>query len=274
MTGSRTLLWCRLALVPPIAALAVLGAIGSFATVRAAAVPYFGADLAWIVPVGLDLGILVLICWDLLLELDDTPWPVLRWIAWSYIGGTVLVNTSAAHGDPAATAAHAAMPVLFITVTEGVRFQVRRRAGLASSSGRERIPRARWLLAPVSTTLLWRRMVLWQVASYTRALELEQERLMLISQLQQKHGRFSWRWRASVAERLMLKTPPAEDTPEEDEELVLAACLILASHEADGRRISNTGLARKLRDDGHSVANERLAGVVRAARARMNGALP
>jgi hypothetical protein len=87
------------ALVAPlIVALAVLGGVGSYATVRQAAAPYFG-DLAWIVPIGLDVGIVILLAWDLLMEYLDMAWPVLRWVAWGYIGGTVTVNVIAAHGD-------------------------------------------------------------------------------------------------------------------------------------------------------------------------------
>src|SRR6266851_9976084 len=52
---------------PLVGALAVLGAIGSFATVRHLAVPWFGSS-AWIVPVGVDIGILALLAWDLLAE--------------------------------------------------------------------------------------------------------------------------------------------------------------------------------------------------------------
>jgi hypothetical protein len=52
---------------PLLGALAVLGGIGSFTTVRDLALPWFG-HLAWIVPVGVDLGILALLAWDLLAE--------------------------------------------------------------------------------------------------------------------------------------------------------------------------------------------------------------
>jgi hypothetical protein len=55
-------------------ALAVLGGIGSFATVRDLAVPWFGKS-AWIVPVGIDIGILALLAWDLLTEYLGVPGP-------------------------------------------------------------------------------------------------------------------------------------------------------------------------------------------------------
>lgn len=48
-------------------------------------------------------GILALLAWDLLTEYLRVPWPVLRWIAWAFIAGTVYLNVAAAHGDPAAS---------------------------------------------------------------------------------------------------------------------------------------------------------------------------
>ena len=273
MTVSRTILWCQIALVPPIAALAALGAIGSFATVRDASVPYFGERLAWIVPVGLDLGILVLLSWDLLLELQNLAWPILRWIAWAYIGGTVTVNVTAADGDLAGMIAHAAMPVLFVTVTEGVRHQIRQHAGLVAGTRREKVPTSRWLLAPTSTLLLWRRMVLWQITSYARGLSLEQERLVAVSKLQQTYGRFRWRWKAPLSDRLALRMHPADGVHQDDDidELVTAAHKILTAEESSGARLSNINLGRRLRAQGYSVANDKLSAIVKAARARMDG---
>ncbi len=273
MTSPKTILWCQIALTPLIAALAVLGAVGSFATVRDASVPYFGERLAWIVPIGLDLGILILLAWDLLLELQNLAWPILRWIAWAYIGGTITVNITAADGDLAGMIAHAAMPVLFITVTEGVRHQIRQRVGLTTGTRREKIPSSRWLLAPVSTLLLWRRMVLWQITSYVRGLSLERERLVAISGLQQAHGRFRWRWKAPLTDRLALRVQPADDIHQDDDidELVTAAHKILLTEESDGMRLSNINLGRRLRAEGHAVANDKIATIVKAARARMDG---
>jgi hypothetical protein len=148
--------------------LATLGGIGSFATVRTLAVPWFGASSAWIAPVGIDIGILVLLGWDLLAEFLAMPWPVLRWVAWTFIGGTVYLNVAAAHGNPVGSVMHAAMPTLFIVATEGIRHLVRQLTGLANGTRIEGIPLARWLLAPRSSSILYRHMVLWHVTSYCR----------------------------------------------------------------------------------------------------------
>jgi hypothetical protein len=196
---------------PLITGLAVLGAIGSFATVRSLATPWFGG-WAWIVPIGVDIGILALLGWDLLAEYLRLPWPVLHWTAWGFIASTVYLNVAAAHGNVTGSIMHAAMPALFITVIEGIRHLIRQWTGLAAGVRIERIPAPRWLLAPRSSFLLARHMVLWHVTSYRQGLHLEYARLMSISRLKETHGRLAWRWRAPLRERLALHLP-AEDTP-------------------------------------------------------------
>jgi Protein of unknown function (DUF2637) len=190
--------------VPLLCMLGVLGGIGSFATVRRLAAPWFG-DWAWIVPVGVDTGILALLAWDLLAEYLGLSWPVMRWTAWAFITATVYLNVAAAHGSLTASVMHAAMPVLFVTVIEGIRHLIRQITGLATGTRIERIPLSRWLLAPRTTFLLGRRMVLWHVTSYHGGLQLEHQRLLTVSRLQQDYGRWQWRWQAPLADRLALR---------------------------------------------------------------------
>jgi hypothetical protein len=190
--------------------LATLGGMGSFATVRSLAVPWFGASSAWIAPVGIDIGILVLLGWDLLAEFLAMPWPVLRWVAWTFIGGTVYLNVAAAHGNPVGSVMHAAMPTLFIIATEGIRHLARQLTGLANGTRIEPIPLPRWLLAPRSSFTLHRHMVLWHVTSYHDGLRLEYDRMLAISHLQETYGRWLWRWKAPLRERLALRMAPAE----------------------------------------------------------------
>jgi hypothetical protein len=131
----------------------------------------------------------------LLLEWLAMPMPALRWMAFAFTAATVWLNVSAAHGDVTGMVMHAAMPVLFITFIEAVRHAIRRRAGIAAGTVREGIPLARWLLAPVSTFRLWRRMVLWQITSYPRALTAEQRRRHALALLDAHYGR-KWKTRA------------------------------------------------------------------------------
>lgn len=176
------------------AGLAGLGGYGSFASVQDVAEPWFG-DQAWIVPAGVDLGILALVSVALLLEWLAMPMPALRWTAFAFTAATVWLNVSAAHGDATGMVMHAAMPVLFVTFIEAVRHAIRRRAGIAAGLVREGVPAARWLLAPFSTFRLWRRMVLWQITSYPRALDAEQRRRHALALLGEHYGR---RWKSKA----------------------------------------------------------------------------
>jgi Protein of unknown function (DUF2637) len=263
---------------PLVCALAVLGGIGSFTTIRDLARPWFG-DHAWIVPAGIDLGILALLAWDLLAEYLGLPWPVLRWTAWAFIAATVYLNIAAAHGSATAAVMHAAMPVLFITVTEGIRHLIRQLTGLASGTRIERVPGSRWLLAPRSTAALTRRMVLWHVTSYRDGLALEHQHLQTVCRLQQDYGRWRWRWRAPLQDRLTLRLMPADPRaglappPAEPQlndhgaRLVEATAEILAEAERDGTALTQSALARLLRERGLRVANDRLHWLVTTARA-------
>jgi hypothetical protein len=286
---------------PLVGALAVLGAIGSFATVRHLAVPWFGSS-AWIVPVGVDIGILALLAWDLLMEYLELPWPVLRWTAWAFIGATVYLNVAAADGNLTGSVMHAAMPALFVTAVEGVRHLIRQLTGLASGNRIERIPTGRWLLAPRTSFLLARRMVLWHVTSYRQGLRLEYGRLRTVSRLQQAHGRWRWRWKAPIQDRLELRLQPAGPvagvsggTPAtgpalmadlldhlprncmiepprsritpvnpRDQHLIEAAASMVRDAERDGARLSQAALARQLRTKGHRIPNGRLSWLTRS----------
>lgn len=267
---------------PFICALAVLGGMGSFTTVRNLATAWFGG-MAWIVPVGIDLGILVLLAWDLVVEYLGFPWPVLRWTAWSFIAATVYLNIAGAHGDRTAAVMHAAMPVLFVIVVEGVRHLVRQWTGLAAGTRIEHVPLSRWLLAPRSSFLLSRRMVLWQVTSYPQALGLEYQRLRAVALLQEAHGRYLWRWKAPLSERIALRLAstgplnlPATNgtaeteapTDERDSLLIRKAAEILQDAERQGIRLSQMALAKCLRAQGHTIANDRLGWLVAAVNSR------
>jgi hypothetical protein len=271
--------WVAAGIAPLIAALAVLGGLGSFTTIRQMAAPHFGG-LAWIVPVGMDVGILILLAWDLLMEYLDLPWPVLRWVAWLYIAGTVLVNVSAAHGSFAGSVMNAAMPVLFITVVEGVRHLIRRWVGLTSTGRVERVPAARWALAPISSLLLWRRMILWHITEYRQGLELQHRHLTAVSQLQQDYGRWSWRWQAPLADRLALNRmsapePTSSDGADEDAsddgehevQLMAIARQLLQEAEREGVQLRRDQLGRRLRERGFTIANYRLTQMIAAVRA-------
>lgn len=205
----------------------------------------------------------------------------LRWTAWAFLAATTYLNIAAAHGSATAAVMHAAIPTLFVTVIEGIRHLIRQRTGLAAGTRIERIPVSRWLLAPRTTFLLARRMVLWHVTGYRDGLALEYQRLLAVSRLQQDYGRWRWRWRAPLRERLALRLmptsattgpAPADTEPQVSEpsiRLIEATASILADAERDGISLSQATLARQIRERGHRVGNDRLRWLVTAARAAL-----
>lgn len=194
--------------VPLIGALALLGGYGSFAAIRELAYPRFG-ERAWTIPIGIDVGILALLAVDLLLEYLGIGWPILRWVAWGFIGCTVYLNFASADHDAPAAVMQVSMPVLFITVLEGVRHLIRRTSGLAADTHIDKIPVARRLYAPLTSLMLHRRMVLWHVRDYRQGLHLEYEHLQAVSRLQERYGRWLWRWRAPLSARVALRLQAA-----------------------------------------------------------------
>ncbi|MFD8621436.1 DUF2637 domain-containing protein [Streptomyces sp. NPDC059513] len=188
------------------AGLAGLGGFGSFAAVDAVAKDYGFGTHSWIVPIGVDLGILALLVVDLVLEQLDMPLAPLRWLAWAFTAATIWFNMAAVeaglpwHERITGQGMHAAMPLLFIAFMEGVRHAVRRRTGMVSNRRMDGIRLSRWFLSPVGTFTIWRRMILWEVRSYRTGLVLERHRRQTVGKLRSEYGR-SWR-RKAPAEKL------------------------------------------------------------------------
>ncbi|MFI2292912.1 DUF2637 domain-containing protein [Streptomyces niveus] len=187
------------------AGLAGLGGYGSFAAVDAVAKEYGFGSHSWIVPIGVDLGILALLVVDLVLEQLDMPLAPLRWLAWAFTVATIWFNMASV--DPGlpwqervtGQGMHAAMPLLFIAFMEGVRHAVRRRTGMVSNRRMDGIRLSRWFLDPVGTFGIWRRMILWEVRSYRTGLILERHRRKTAGDLRARYGR-SWRRKAPAEE--------------------------------------------------------------------------
>ncbi|MGC5000550.1 DUF2637 domain-containing protein [Streptomyces sp. DT195] len=180
--------------------LAVIGFTGSYRSVRQLALDWGWGWFAYVFPVGIDVGIIGLIAADLFLCAIRTPAPILRWFAWVLTVATVVFNASSgwpANGDAGwmdyvEAAAHATMPGLVVVITEALRRAIARRARIADGHEYEPLGIARWVLAPISTFGVWRRMRLWEVYTRTAALDLERDRLTLRDELREKYGR-KWR---------------------------------------------------------------------------------
>ncbi|MCX4682221.1 DUF2637 domain-containing protein [Streptomyces sp. NBC_01433] len=174
--------------------IALTGFVGSYTAVRDLAVEKGFGWFALIFPLGIDIGIIVMLSLDLALTWVDLRYPLLRHIAWLLTIATVAFNAMAAYPDILASVMHATIPLLFIAITEAVRHAVA--TATARDAGREdyALSLGRWLLAPWSTWLIWRSRKLWPstIPSYEVALELFQRKLEYRQELRDEYG---WRWR-------------------------------------------------------------------------------
>ncbi|MFD7284113.1 DUF2637 domain-containing protein, partial [Streptomyces sp. NPDC059862] len=84
---------------------------------------------------------------------------------------------------------------------EAARHAIGRIADITADKHMEGVRLTRWLLSPIPTFLLWRRMKLWELRSYDQVIKLEQERLVYQARLRSRYGR-TWR-RTAPVEALM-----------------------------------------------------------------------
>jgi hypothetical protein len=186
------------------AAIAAIGFIGSYAAVRKLAQAKGFGTFAHAFPIGIDAGILVLLALDLLLTWLHIPFALLRQTAWLLTMATIAFNAAAAWPDPIGTGMHATIPVLFVVVVEAARHAIGRTAAITAGRHMDPVRLVRWLLDPVSTFRLWRRMKLWELRSYDQVIQLEQSRLIERARLRSRYGR-RWRSKAPVEAVLALR---------------------------------------------------------------------
>ncbi|MBZ6258844.1 DUF2637 domain-containing protein [Streptomyces olivaceus] len=177
--------------------IAGIGFAGSYAAVaQLAAAKEFGL-FAVVFPIGIDAGILVLLALDLLLTWLRIPLALLRHTAWLLTAATITFNGATAWPDPLGVGMHAVIPLLFVVVVEAARHAIGRTADIAADRHMESVRLTRWLLAPISTFRMWRRMKLWELRSYDEVIHLEQARLIERARLRARYGR-RWRSKAPV----------------------------------------------------------------------------
>ncbi|MEV0981987.1 DUF2637 domain-containing protein [Streptomyces sp. NPDC049915] len=197
--------------------IAGIGFAGSYAAVRELAVKKGFGDFSYVFPIGIDAGICVLLALDLLLTWIRIPFPLLRQTAWLLTAATIAFNGAAAWPDPLGVGMHAVIPVLFVVAVEAARHAVGRIADISADRHMEGVRLTRWLLSPLPTFLLWRRMKLWELRSYEQVIKLEQERLVYQTSLRSRFGR-AWRRKAPVESLMPLRlarygVPLAETAP-------------------------------------------------------------
>ncbi|WP_392891165.1 DUF2637 domain-containing protein [Streptomyces sp. LN699] len=198
--------------------IAGIGFAGSYAAVRALALQKGFGSFSLVFPIGIDMGICVLLALDLLLTWIRIPFPLLRQTAWLLTAATIAFNGAAAWPDPLGVGMHAVIPILFVVTVEAARHAVGRIADITADRHMEGVRITRWLLSPLPTFKLWRRMKLWELRSYEQAVGMEQDRLIYQARLQARYGR-AWRRKAPVEALMPLKlarigVPLAQTAPE------------------------------------------------------------
>jgi uncharacterized protein DUF2637 len=184
--------------------IAGIGFAGSYAAVRALALQKGFGNFSYVFPVGIDAGICVLLALDLLLTWIRIPFPLLRQTAWLLTAATIAFNGAAAWPDPLGVGMHAVIPILFVVSVEAARHAIGRIADITADRHMEGVRLTRWLLSPLPTFLLWRRMKLWELRSYEQVIRLEQERLVYQARLRSRFGR-AWRRKAPVESMMPLR---------------------------------------------------------------------
>ncbi|URN15547.1 DUF2637 domain-containing protein, partial [Streptomyces sudanensis] len=197
--------------------IAGIGFAGSYAAVRELAEKKGFGTFSLVFPIGIDAGICVLLALDLLLTWFRIPFPLLRQTAWLLTAATIAFNGAAAWPDPLGVGMHAVIPMLFVVTVEAARHAVGRIADITADKHMEGVRITRWLLSPVPTFRLWRRMKLWELRSYEQVIKLEQDRLIYQARLQARFGR-GWRRKAPVEALMPLRlakygVPLAETAP-------------------------------------------------------------
>jgi uncharacterized protein DUF2637 len=189
------------ALVVLALALAAGSFVNSFSAVRDAVEPYVG-DRAWTIPILVDVAVGVLSGIDLLFTRLGMRLPWLRLVPWGFTGATVWLNVGG-ETNPIGIVAHAAPPILWVVTVELAAHAIRVRGGLQAeqptrrATGRmDKVRLSRWLLAPWSTLVIRRWMILHEDRSYERTLARWWARKEAKWELQDTYGPVPWRFRA------------------------------------------------------------------------------
>lgn len=135
--------------------------------------------LPWLNPIGIDGGLAGVILFSIALIWIRKPIGWLRFTARLFAAGTIAANLAAGWPDPVSMGLRAAAPVLFVVLVEATYTLLVHR----DDERADRIPRARWILAPLPTFRMWRRMKLWEIRSYPQALDMELSRRQAIMKL-------------------------------------------------------------------------------------------
>lgn len=175
-------------LVAVICALALgiggIGAWASFAKVADMADKHQWAS-SWMVPIGVDLGILFANLADFVAIKIERPVRWFRWFALALIVGTIALNVQG-ETDPFGQLSHALLPAIYAAIIEGARCLITRDRGVAA---RKAPPLVRWLHAPLESWRVWRAMCREDL-DYRTAVHHHRTQRVIRAELVTEHG--SW----------------------------------------------------------------------------------
>ncbi|MEV7166471.1 DUF2637 domain-containing protein [Streptomyces microflavus] len=185
------------------AVVSTLGLLSSYTALETKAASW-GWDWPWLLPVGIDVAIPAFTGANLILIRMGMELRWIRWVPRALTAVTVYLNWQAS-STPGGRIGHAALTLLWVIFSEIASHVYGTRIGAVTGKKRmETVRRSRWILAPIPTARLRRRMILWEITSYGEALTRLQEQTYLRAQLKEEFG---WRWRskAPLEQRMALK---------------------------------------------------------------------
>ncbi|MFI1535535.1 DUF2637 domain-containing protein [Streptomyces anandii] len=182
--------------------LAAVGFTGSYRSLVQLGHAHGLGEFARVFPIGVDVGIVVLYAIDLYLTHRKIRWPLVRATAHGFTAATIVFNAAASdrpwRQDLIGAGMHAVVPVMFVISVESARkLIVRITQANAEPDG---VPGHRWLLDPIGSWLMWRRMKLHGLTSYAEAVDRHREQVVYRTMLARRYprGRGNWRgWRAA-----------------------------------------------------------------------------
>ncbi|MFJ2915045.1 DUF2637 domain-containing protein [Streptomyces sp. NPDC087228] len=185
------------------AVVSTLGLLSSYTALETKAASW-GWDWPWLLPVGIDVAIPAFTGANLILIRMGMELRWIRWVPRALTAVTVYLNWQAST-TPGGRIGHAALTLLWVIFSEIASHVYGTRIGAVTGKKRmETVRRSRWILAPIPTARLRRRMILWEITSYEEALTRLQEQTYLRAQLKEKYGR-RWRSKAPLEQRMALK---------------------------------------------------------------------
>ncbi|MCX4673628.1 DUF2637 domain-containing protein [Streptomyces sp. NBC_01381] len=191
------------AIVLAAATVSTLGLLSSYTALETKAAGW-GWEWPWLLPVGIDVAVPAFTGASLVLIRMGMELRWIRWVPRALTAVTVYLNWNASDST-AGRLGHAALTLLWVIFSEIASHVYATRIGAVTGKKRmETVRRSRWLLAPIPTARLRRRMILWEITSYGEALTRLQEQTYLRAQLKEKYGR-RWRSKAPLEQRMALK---------------------------------------------------------------------